>query len=300
MEAPRELSLPGGRRLAYADLGDPKGLPVLYCHGFPSCRIEARFAARAAAGVGLRLIVPDRPGLGRSEPLPGRQLLDWPADAAALADHLGADTFALVGVSGGGPYALACAWELGARVRALALVCPLGPLSEPRATAGMALPTRLILGLARRAPATARALNGLVTAPLMTRFPGAVSALLGASASEPDRRLMADPEIRAWLDENVREALRQGGRRASEDLAVLTADWDIDPAAVEVPTSLWHGAADTVVPPATGAALAERLPGCRHHPMPDEGHFSIAVRHAGRILEELADRAGASLGCRGC
>src|SRR3954471_17322215 len=95
------ITLPGGRRLGYAKYGDPDAMPVLYCHGFPSCRLEPSMLPVS----GIRLIALDRPGYGLSEPLPGRTLRDWPRDVAAAADALGLHRFAVVGVSGGAPYA---------------------------------------------------------------------------------------------------------------------------------------------------------------------------------------------------
>ncbi|WP_455385831.1 alpha/beta fold hydrolase, partial [Acidihalobacter prosperus] len=121
------LRLPDGRRLAYAEYGDPRGRPLIYNHGLLSSRFEAVFADGAARRLGLRLIAVDRPGCGGSDPLPGRRLLDWPGDVAALAAALRLPHFHVFGVSGGGPYALACASALAGRVTGLTLVCPLGP-----------------------------------------------------------------------------------------------------------------------------------------------------------------------------
>src|ERR1700710_2663108 len=100
-----EIRLPDGRRLAYSDHGT--GPAVLACHGTPDTRLQPAEMIAAAVGERLRLLTPDRPGFGRSDPLPGRTLTDWPADAAALLDALGLDRVAVIGGSGGGPYAIA-------------------------------------------------------------------------------------------------------------------------------------------------------------------------------------------------
>src|ERR671933_2362887 len=113
---PREgtIGLRDGRNLAYAEWGDPGGLPVLGCHGSPSSRLERHVEDPADyRRWGIRLVVPDRPGFGRSDSQPGRRVVDWPADVAVLLDALGVDRFAVLSLSGGAAYALACAAEFG-------------------------------------------------------------------------------------------------------------------------------------------------------------------------------------------
>ena len=126
-----ELTLPDGRRLAYADYGDPAGPVVLECVGTPQSRLPDPVQVTEAEQAGLRMIVPDRPGFGRSDPRPGRTLTDWPADAAALTDALGVDRFPVLGASGGGPYAVACGVVLADRVTRVALVAPAAPADAP-------------------------------------------------------------------------------------------------------------------------------------------------------------------------
>ena len=126
------ITLPDGRRLGCAEYGDPDAMPVLYCHGFPSCRLEPSMLPVS----GIRLIALDRPGYGLSDPLPGRTLLDWPRDVAAAADALGLGRFAVAGVSGGAPYAAACAALLKDRVMGLALICGIAPPGKAGKPAG--------------------------------------------------------------------------------------------------------------------------------------------------------------------
>ncbi|MGI4944133.1 MAG: alpha/beta fold hydrolase, partial [Janthinobacterium lividum] len=94
--------------ISVEEYGDPAGPPVLYFHGWPASRLEAGLIP----DLSVRLLALDRPGYGRSTPQPGRTLLDWPADVAAVADRLGLAKFHVVGLSGGGPYAAACALAL--------------------------------------------------------------------------------------------------------------------------------------------------------------------------------------------
>ena len=124
----RQLRLPSGQVLAWTEYGDPAGAPVLYHHGWPGSRLEARFAHEPAIALGLRIIAPDRPGYGASTQTSTRTLGDWPADAAALVDHLGVHRFVALGISGGAPYALACAAALPGRVTRVCIVSAMGPV----------------------------------------------------------------------------------------------------------------------------------------------------------------------------
>ena len=126
----RFVSLPDGRRLAYAEYGDPQGHPTFYFHGLPGSRLEAILAADSAARAGIRLIASDRPGIGGSDPQPRRTLLDWPADVLRLADHIGIPHFSVVGVSGGAPYAAVCAYAIPERLDAVMIVSGVAPFDE--------------------------------------------------------------------------------------------------------------------------------------------------------------------------
>lgn len=150
------IRLADERTLACLELGDPKGAPVIYFHGFPGSRLEARLAADVAQRLGLRLFAPDRPGFGESTFLPDRTIGNWAADVTELTDQLGLQRFAVVGVSGGGPYALACAVRIPERLHGVALVGALGPLAGMRSTRGMLARNRLALALAARSPALVR------------------------------------------------------------------------------------------------------------------------------------------------
>src|SRR6266508_5640095 len=120
----RELRLADGRTLAYAEYGRPDGQPIIYCHGSPSLRVEGDLFLHSAtlADLGLRVIVPDRPGMGRSDFQPGRRIVDWPSDVLELARALEFDTFAVLGSSGGAPYAAACGALIPDRVRIVGLL----------------------------------------------------------------------------------------------------------------------------------------------------------------------------------
>ncbi len=281
------LTLADGRRLCFQQFGDPVGQPILYCHGFPSCRLEAGLIADAAIAVRARLIAADRPGMGGSSPQPGRRIGDWPKDLAALADHLGLGRFHLLGVSGGAPFAMACAAALPERILGLGLVCGLGSLEGSDAGAGMGWMQRNTVDFARAWPALAQPLYTGVLAPTLAWYPDLVLSFLVPHSAGIDREVLARPEVRSLLRANIRETFRQGGAAASRELWLFTHRWEPDPRRVAVPTRLWHGEDDRTVPVQMGRRHALVIPHCRAEFLPAEGHFSLPVLHGRRILEEL-------------
>jgi pimeloyl-ACP methyl ester carboxylesterase len=290
----RVVTLADGRRLAYLELGDSAGPPVFYFHGLPGSRLEALFAHPAAAALGVRLIAVDRPGIGRSDPSPGRALLDWPADVAALADVLDLDRFSILGVSGGGPYAAACAWKLPERLRAVAIVAGVGPLDTAAALRAMSPVVRPFFILARRAPALLP-IVGAPLAGLIRAWPAWALALIRTRSSPPDRAVLSAPEAATILGRGLAEAFRQGATGTIRELRLLVRPWGFEPAEIRVPVRLWHGEADRTVPAAMGHRLAATIPGCRARFLPDEGHFSLPVLRLREILEDLL-AAGVSSG----
>src|SRR5262249_41727600 len=144
------MQLPDGRMLAFAEYGSPEGAVLVACQGYPGSRLEAVAFSAHAAQANVRVISLDRPGFGRSSFLDRRSFLDWPNHLLALTERLRIDRFALVGVSGGAPYALACAYRIPERLISCGIVSGIGPLKL--GTAGMSRQNRLVLFLARRAP----------------------------------------------------------------------------------------------------------------------------------------------------
>ena len=137
MKEDEQARLPDGRMLGYADYGDPSGDPVFFFHGWPSSRYQGKLLHELAAERGLRLLALDRPGVGLSDPLPGRGFASWPDDVAGIADALGIGRFKIYGISGGGPYTLATAAALPERVTAAAVICGAPPLGDAADRANM-------------------------------------------------------------------------------------------------------------------------------------------------------------------
>jgi pimeloyl-ACP methyl ester carboxylesterase len=257
-----ELTLPDGRRVAYADHGDPAGPVVLECVGTPQSRLPFPGQAELAAQLGFRMVVPDRPGFGRSDPQPGRTLEDWPADAAALMDGLGVGRFAVLGGSGGGPYAVACGVLLGDRVSRVALVAPAEPRNAP---AHGFVPTTDPAALRERGETMAR---------LARDDPDALDAFFAPDLSDSDRErdAAADPELRARVLENLREAFRQGTDAYVEDHTINSSDWGALLPRLSRPTRIWQGDDDNNVPAESTRWLAAQIPGAELTVLAGAGH----------------------------
>jgi pimeloyl-ACP methyl ester carboxylesterase len=279
------LRLRDGRQLGYAQFGAADGHPVLCWHGAPASRLMYKIAHTQASQRGLRLIAFDRPGAGRTSPHPSRTLTARLRDAEDLVTHLNLARFALLGISGGGPYAAAMAAALGDRITALALVSPVGPLNDPDVTPKLSAPfRRLFLELPKRPRAlrigaavarltflAAPALNQRVSARLMSRA---------------DRPILQQPWVRASLIEMTREAFRQSASCGVDDLTLYSEPWRIDLDRITAPTILWQGLADAIVPPISALTLGARIPGCDVRQIPGAGHFWV-YDHMDEILETL-------------
>lgn len=280
--------LPDGRHLGYAEYGAPGGRPFFYFHGLPGSRLEIVLADLPARQRGLRLIALDRPGIGLSDPRPGRTLADWPETVAALAEHLEISRFGVLGVSGGGPYALACARYLADQLTAVGIVCGLAPPEMPGFTEGMTPVAAGLLNSARYTPLLAAQL-GYGMGWSMARFPGLVLNLAGAGAPASDRLTLNRPEVRETILRSMEQAFSQGSRGAVDDLLLYARSWGFRLQDIDMPVHLWQGEADHIVPPSMGRYLAEHLPRREARFYPGEGHFSLPFEHIDKILDSLAN-----------
>lgn len=268
------------------EVGDPAGHPVVYCHGTPTSRLDALGLDGAARRAGVRLIAPDRPGIGLSGPRPPWRVGDWPADAAALADALEVERFATLGWSGGGPYALACAWALRDRVPRVLVVAGSAPaqawgplraaLRRGPGPRTMSLADRMVEALARRALPLARAELALAAAAARL-WPALARRVLGhglpPAEREALRRAPGFADLAFFL-----EAFRGGALGPALDYRALGSPWGFRPEDVAAPVELWQGDDDRVVPAAHAQHLAARLPRARLHRLPGEGHLALLTR----------------------
>src|ERR1700693_2115041 len=124
------IRLENGGVIAFEEYGDENGLPVIFCHGWPSSRTMARLTDEPARELGIRVISPDRPGISGSSLQPDRKLSDWPRVVERIVDHLGVREFRMLAISGGAPYAYATAIAMPERVQGIAIVGGAPPMAE--------------------------------------------------------------------------------------------------------------------------------------------------------------------------
>jgi pimeloyl-ACP methyl ester carboxylesterase len=282
----RQIRLRSGRTLAYLEFGSPNGAPILYCHGTPSSRVEGYLTmpTEAVAKLNARVIIPDRPGMGCSDFLPGRRIIDWPNDVGELADALGIAAFGVLGSSGGAPFALACAALLPHRIRVVGIIGPVAPVDAPDVRGG----GNLIAGrLASYAPALVRALTRL---QLLAVRSERMRKQMASAFPEPDRTLFQQADIRNGFIACLEEACRNGTRGAVWEQHLLAQPWGFDLREIKVPVLLWQGERDGNVSSAGARYLANTIPGCMATFFPDEAHLSVVMNHRRDILGELTRR----------
>jgi len=285
---PKYWDAPNGRRLAWAEYGDPAGRPLIYCHGWPSSRLQAALLHHLAGERGLRVLSADRPGIGRSDRDPGRRLSSWPELVAAFADSRGIGEFLQLGVSGGGPYVLACAAMLPDRVRASAVLCGAVPLADGQRR-GLHPLYRLLIPL-RKLPRpwftpalehAARSAKGPPDKPPL-------SWLLKTLPAVDREMLMQNPEALRVLAESFSEGVRQGGRGVMQDADIYLQPWNLPLERIARPIRYWHGDADRHISADMARGFVATIPHARLDVDPDEGHFSLAIRRARSAIDHLA------------
>jgi pimeloyl-ACP methyl ester carboxylesterase len=274
------VTLPDGRRLPWSSGGARDGVPVLYLHGAIGTPVRRTPELDALIGsLGLHYIAVSRPGFGRSDPCPGRRIADFPADVEHLADHLRLGRFAVVGVSAGGPYAIACASALPERAIATAAVSSLSPLCAPHS--GRWMPVHLRIGLralVRRPDLVAR--GGARAMRLLERHPRALGRLAYAGATPADRELLAAGEMSATAIDSFLAAAAGGVDGMIDDYVACCTPWGFDLPEVAGEVHLWHGERDRFVPVEHARAVAAALPRCRAQFDAQDGHFFFRRRVA--------------------
>jgi pimeloyl-ACP methyl ester carboxylesterase len=277
------VAMRDGRRLGYSEYGVPDGKPVLYFHGHPGSRLDlGMFGIENLKQYGLRIIAPDRPGMGRSDFQPNRRIVDWPADVADLSNALGIQRFAVIGISGGGPFAAVTAHAMPNQVTKLVLASSVGRFEIPGATQGMG-PGLMYFRMGRYFP-------WLVTLQLrlmatgINKDPQKMAQQVTMGLPPSDVAAMTQPGVFDAFLLSLAEFLRQGPRGPAQEAGFYLRPWGFSVEKIHTPTFLWHGEADRNAPIAMGRDLASRIPGCVAKFIPGEGHFSLLKNHTGEIL----------------
>jgi len=274
----RQITLADGRALGFDDFGDPDGTPVLFFHGFGSSRVVRHPDDEIATELGARIIAIDRPGIGISTRQPNRRVTDWPRDVRQLLDGLGIERCSILAWSGGGPYALACGWQMPERFSVIGLISAPAPLSGVPGSIGYTW---------RRHRAMSRTADHApwVIALAMWRWSRQQRAdpekqLDDAIAGmiEADREILGDPALRAVMIANANEMYRQGNGGVYDEALCLARPWGFPIGGVSVPVRIWHGSRDKVVPVGMGKYIERVVPGAVATFYRQEGHHFVYDR----------------------
>jgi pimeloyl-ACP methyl ester carboxylesterase len=270
--------LKDGRRLSYRIYGNTEGEPVFYFHGYPSSGTEFMLndGGQRAKDLNLRIIAVNRPGYGHSDFQSERSLLDWPDDISELADSLDIDTFSVLGVSGGGPYAIVCAYKIPNRLKKVGVVSGLGPYVAPGVKDGS-------IGPILKSPRFFRNIMLKAFKKAIARNPDKVAKKMHKRFPEADREIIAIPTEKDILLNALKEGLSAGPEGAMRDAEIYKGDWGFSLGDVDQEIYLWHGEEDRSVSIETGKYVAEHLGNCIPAYYPGEGHFSLLYNEADEI-----------------
>ncbi|MGH3563553.1 MAG: alpha/beta fold hydrolase, partial [Mycobacterium sp.] len=263
------------RRIGFAEFGDPHGRAVFWLHGTPGARRQIPTEARVfAEREDIRLVGIDRPGIGSSTPHQYDCVFDFVDDLRTIADTLGIDKMAVVGLSGGGPYTLACAAGMPDRVVVVGVLGGVAPASGPDAVGGglMALGSRV----APLLEVAGTQISGLATALIWFARPVASPALglYAIMSPEADRHLLNRPELKAMFLDDLLNGSRKQVAAPFADIVVFARNWGFRLADVRAPVHWWHGDHDHIVPFSHGEHVVSRLPNAKLYHLPGESHLA--------------------------
>ncbi len=275
----KTITLRDGRQLAYSEFGDPKGYPVINCHGGLVNRLDVAWAQAAAKKKGVRIISPDRPGIGYSSVQKGRTMTDWANDVGELASQLKLKKFGVLGWSMGGQYAMACAHSIPKQVSHLVLIASCLDLSQRKNFEELNPMDRRLSRFAHNVPW----LNWLTYA-LMSLFvrctPKMWRRVSARQLCKADQTVIEDQSFDFVTP--TKEALRKPSGMI-EEYRVFNKPWGFKPSEIKVPTSIWQGRDDTLVPFAWAEVLDKQIPKSQLNLIDESGHF-IARQEIDAIL----------------
>ncbi len=283
----RQVQLRNGRRIGFAEFGDPQGKPVFLFHGLPGSRLFRHPQDEITVARGVHMITIDRPGFGLSDFQPGRKLLQWSDDVRAVADSLGIDRFAVLGLGAGVPYALACAYRIPRRVTTAGLISSIGPMNKRGSKEDMVPMLRNFYTMAFRAPTLFRLVMWFGAREAQSDPDKYLSRMDAPNLALEDRQMfLQDAVIRALWVESIIEDFWKGSTPFSEDMIIISRPWRFKLQDIRIPVYLWHGETDAFAPVQMGRYLAQSIPACDAVFYPNEGH-ALFFNHWDEILSQV-------------
>lgn len=284
MKTNNTMQLSDGKKLCYAEYGDPKGDPVFLFHGNPGSRLSWGLYPESPYLQNIRIIAPDRPGYGRSE-FKKHALEKWPHDITELADHLRINKFHLFAPSGGGPYALACAWKIPERLESVGLFGSVGPYTK-ESVEGVNKPLKILWSLSNQLFFLVKFQNKLMARKARRDPLSLVKAFRDLELSEYDKSIADKEEIQNVFKNVFPESYLQDGIGSAYDVT-LPKNWKIPLSQIQSKIILWHAEEDCLVGNMT-KYLANNLPNSELISLPKTGHLWV-MEHVKEILEKLVN-----------
>jgi len=288
------LILEDGRKLGFIDYGNPNGLPIILLHGTPGSRVFGFENEPLLINNELRIITPERPGYGLSDSFQNRTINDFSHDIEQLANSLNIDKFHVAGVSGGGPYVLACAYCLPSRVLSATLIASATPTGLSGFFKGMSLGNKVAFILAKYMPFLLKPLY-MYSANLIQKHPEKLLQGINSQLCSWDQQVLSNLEEDGKIETfiyHIREAYQQGYLGAYSDMMLLTKPWGIDFQALKLPIFMWHGESDTLMPISSAKSFSKILPNPECFFIKQAGHLLLeSDEYSQKIIDKIKHHA---------
>jgi len=280
------VTLRDGRTLSYAEYGSANGSPVLFSHGWPSSRLQARFLDEVALEHNVRILAPDRPGIGNSSSKKNRSFIDWAEDVQDFLDSLNIGKLPLYAVSGGSPFAFACSSLLKKRITKMAIVCGAPPLDQS---------ARKKMHFAYRFLGSSKLLRRAVipilipTARWMIHRGASQAPMSWVLKSLPpsDRESLTNDIGWDMITRSFLEAAKNGGQDILQEGELYLNEWGFDPTTIKTSVRFWHGIEDANLPFNAAKKLASNIPQAESCWLKNQGHYSISLSTKNEVIEWL-------------
>jgi pimeloyl-ACP methyl ester carboxylesterase len=279
------IKLHDGRILGYFEFGAPSGKPVFYFHGGGvGSGIYAKSISLEAEKHNIRLISPDRPGIGISDPKSGRSISDWSEDVVQLADALELPSFSILSQSAGSAYAFACMRMYPDRVIKASVVSGLYPMHDKSLRKGLPPASRFLAGMLVKSPDWVIKKMFAGTKAQVDKDLKAICIKLKKRALPVEKEILADPSFMQIYLESIKHAYKQGIDAVAADFRLCFADWGFGLSEIKNMVHIWHGERDTSSPVLLAKRNEQLLTDCSSVYFPDDTHMSVLHRHIDEIL----------------
>lgn len=266
--------------------GKPRGEPIIVLHGFPGSAIHGIFFRHFANECGAEIFSLDRPGYGDTPLTNNHELSDWIKMVDHFLTQYGIDSFSVIGISGGTPFALALAHGFSKRVKRLGIICGIAPWAEN--TQGFSVLQNISFFIYKYLPLIVS--NQILKKRFLQSDYEKSLQQLAKTLNQLDQEILDHPEVRKNIIDGMIAARKQGILGIQNDLMIYTSHWKINWSLINMPTFVWFGMDDLMLNYKMSNTFKEKIPHLKLKLFPGEGHFSLPVLHAETILKDFLKR----------